>query len=121
MLNEAIEGMQFEAYINKNSIVFIDFWAEWCAPCKAFAKVYEAIAKEYPDIQFAKVNIEEEQELSDSLQIRSIPHLMIFKEGILIYSEAGSMPESTLKDLVKQAIAADVTEIKEKIAKGELE
>lgn len=120
MLNPALQGSQFEAFIHKHSIVFVDFWAEWCEPCKVFAKVYEAIAQEYPDIQFAKVNIEDELELSDNLQIRSIPHLMIFKEGILIYSEAGAMPQSILKDLVKQAIAVDVSEIKEKIDKGEL-
>ncbi|KTD22812.1 thioredoxin [Legionella lansingensis] len=111
---------QFEELIENNKLVFIDFWAEWCAPCKQFAKIYEKIAKENPLIQFTKVNIEEESELAETFQIRSIPHLIIFKEGIVIYSEAGSMPESVLNDLVKQALNADVSDIRAKIDKGEL-
>ncbi len=107
-----INGEKFEALINNNEIVFIDFWASWCAPCKQFAHVYERVAGSYKNIYFAKVNIEEESELADIFQIRSIPHLMVFKQGIVIYSEAGSMPESTLKELVEQALAADVSEIK---------
>ena len=108
----SINGEKFEALINNNEIVFIDFWASWCAPCKQFAHVYERVAGSYKNIYFAKVNIEEESELADIFQIRSIPHLMVFKQGIVIYSEAGSMPESTLKELVEQALAADVSEIK---------
>ena len=111
----SINGEKFEALINNNEIVFIDFWASWCAPCKQFAHVYERVAGSYKNIYFAKVNIEEESELADIFQIRSIPHLMVFKQGIVIYSEAGSMPESTLKELVEQALAADVSEIKAKL------
>ncbi|MBA2656179.1 MAG: thioredoxin [Tatlockia sp.] len=110
---------QFDTMIATHELVFVDFWAEWCAPCKQFARVYEHVAKENPSINFTKVNIEEETELAENLQIRSIPHLMIFKQGILIYSEAGAMPESTLKDLVNQAITVDVTEIRAKIDKEE--
>ena len=108
----SLTGDKFEALIDNNDIVFIDFWASWCAPCKQFAHVYERVAKSYKNIIFTKVNIEEESELADVFQIRSIPHLMVFKQGIAIYSEAGSMPESTLKELVEQAYAADVSEIK---------
>ena|SRR5436190_1010231 len=115
-----IESEQFEDLLKNNEIVLIDFWAEWCAPCKQFATVYERVADQNPTLKLAKVNIEEETELADSLQIRSIPHLMIFKQGILIYSEAGSIPESILKDLVQQAINADVSEIRAKIDKGEI-
>ena len=110
----------FDNTIKTNEIVFVDFWAEWCAPCKQFARVYEQVAEQNPTIKFTKVNIEEEVELAESFQIRSIPHLMVFKQGILIYSEAGSMPESTLKDLVNQALSVDVSEIREKIDKGEI-
>lgn len=117
----AVNGEQFESLILDNDLVFVDFWATWCAPCKQFAQVYEKVAQKYPDVIFAKVNIEEEQEMAEAFQIRSIPHLMIFKKGIAIYSEAGSMPESTLKELVEQAQAVDINKIKEEMEKGESE
>ena len=120
MPTNSMKAKEFEAIINSSELVFVDFWAEWCAPCKQFASVYERVAEQNPLIKFTKVNIEEESELADSLEIRSIPHLMVFKQGILIYSEAGSMPESVFKDLVSQALNADVSEICEKIEKGEL-
>ena len=108
----SISNEQFESLIKDNEIVFIDFWASWCAPCKQFAHVYEKVAGLYERIVFAKINIEEESALAETFQIRSIPHLMVFKQGIVIYSEAGSMPESTLKELVQQAMDADVSEIR---------
>lgn len=116
---QAVTSDQFELLIYKNEIVFIDFWAEWCAPCKQFAAVYEKVAGQYKKVMFASINIEQESELADTFNIRSIPHLMVFKHGIAIYSEAGSMPESTLKELVQQAIDADVSDIKAQLEKGE--
>ncbi|WP_019217104.1 thioredoxin family protein [Legionella tunisiensis] len=115
-----IKTDQFEGLLANHEIVFIDFWAEWCVPCKQFAMVYEKVAEQNKTVEFAKVNIEEEAELAEIFQIRSIPHLMIFKQGIAIYSEAGSMPESTLKELVQQAVSVDVSEIRAKIDKGEI-
>lgn len=106
---------EFESLINDHELVFIDFWAEWCAPCKQFSRVYEQVADQFPSIIFATVNIEEQKELADVFEIRSIPHLMVFKEGIVIYSEAGSMPESTLKELAQQALDADISEIRKQI------
>lgn len=111
-LIQSISNEQFESLIKDNDIVFIDFWASWCAPCKQFAHVYEKVAGLYEPIVFAKINIEEESALAETFQIRSIPHLMVFKQGIVIYSEAGSMPESTLKELAQQAMDADVSEIR---------
>ena len=118
---KSLTSDQFETYIQKNDIVFIDFWASWCAPCRQFAHVYEKVSTQHPSIAFAKINIEEEHELAETFQIRSIPHLMVFKQGIVIYSEAGSMPESTLNELVQQAIEADVSKIREELDKDKRE
>ncbi|CEK10920.1 thioredoxin family protein [Legionella hackeliae] len=117
MVLHELKTKEFEEFIEKNELVFVDFWAEWCAPCKEFGRVYQLVAEQYPAIKFAKLDIEKEPELSEIFQIRSIPHLMVFKEGIAIYSEAGSMPESVLKDLVEQAIKVDVSEIRAQIEK----
>ncbi len=115
MTTENLKAEQFEDCIKKNEIVLVDFWAEWCAPCKQFSTVYEQVSEEYKTIKFTKVNIETEAELAEAFQIRSIPHLMIFKQKIAIYSEAGSMPESILRELVEQALVADVSEIVDKL------
>lgn len=100
----------FEACLSENTIVFVDFWASWCAPCKQFGAVYEKVSASFPQVHFASVNIEEQPALAEWFEIRSIPHLVVFKEGIAIYSEAGSMPESTLVELVEQALVVDVSE-----------
>lgn len=97
---------EFETFIQAHELIFLDFWAPWCAPCLAFAKVYEEVAKKYPAIVFAKLNIEESPALSDSLEIRTIPHLLIIKKGVVIYSESGSMPVSRLCELADQALVA---------------
>jgi len=114
-LTVELTGEQFESFIKNNEIVFIDYWAKWCAPCRNFARVYEKVAGQHQSVKFAKVNIEKETDLAEAFQIRTIPHVMAFKEGIAIYSEAGSMPESTLTELVEQAKAADVSEIRSKL------
>lgn len=101
-------GEQLEALVNKGGIVFVDFWAEWCAPCKQFGVIYERVAADIPDVDFAKVNVELHPELSQPFQIQSIPHLVVFKDGVIIYSETGSMPESALRELVKQAQVVDI-------------
>lgn len=111
MPSQNITSAQFESLIDDNELVFVDFWAAWCAPCKQFSHIYEVVAEQFPSIVFAKVNIEEQQELADLFEIRSIPHLMVLKKGIIIYSDAGSMPESTLKELAQQALDVDVSEI----------
>lgn len=106
-----LKSADFEDLIKKHDLVCVDFWASFCAPCKEFSNIYQEAAARYPLICFAKVNIEQESELSNLFHIQSIPHLMVFKQGIAIYSESGSMPLSVLLDLVEQAIAADVTDL----------
>jgi adenylate kinase len=112
-LVQPIQAAQFENLLTEEGIVFVDFWAPWCVPCKQFKEIYAAVSAQYPDIFFGSVNIEQEPALADLFELRSIPHLMVFKQGIAIYSESGSMPESTLKELVEQALVVDVATVKE--------
>ncbi|WP_028387619.1 thioredoxin family protein [Legionella fairfieldensis] len=118
-MSPAIKAAQFEACLKNNEIVFINFWAERCDLCKQFTDVYERVAEENPSLKFVQVNIEREAELAESLFIHSIPHLMIFKQGILVYSETGLIQESLLKDLVRQVKNLDVSEIRVQIDKGD--
>ena len=113
MTVQSVQAEQFESIIQNNEIIFCDFWAPWCAPCKVFGSIYERVAAQFESVLFVTVNIEEESVLADMFHIQSIPHLMVFKQGIAIYSDAGSMPESTLKELVQQALDADVSGIKD--------
>lgn len=117
MMNNLVvlNSCNLEEYLKNNKILLIDWWAQWCAPCKQFAVIYEKIVSMYPEIIFGKVDIEQEAELAEAFHIRSIPHLMIFKDEIAIYSESGIIPESTLKELIEQALVADVSEIRSKM------
>ena len=112
-----LTAANFNETVENNQIVLIDFWAEWCAPCKSFAPIYEKAAGDYPDLVFGKVNTEEEQELAGHFQIRSIPTTTILKEGIIVFSQPGLMPEEALKDIVEQVIALDMDMVREEIAK----
>ena len=112
-LVKPIQTTEFETLVEKQPILFVDFWAPWCVPCKQFKDIYANISAQYPDIFFGSVNIEEEPALGELFELRSIPHLMVFKQGIAIYSESGTMPESTLKELVEQAVAVDVGGVRE--------
>jgi len=106
----------FEQTITDNSFVIIDFWAPWCGPCKGFAPVYEELSEKYPDIVFAKVNTEEQQQLAGSFNIRSIPTLMIFRDQIILFSEAGALQSSMLEDVISQASALDMDKVREEVA-----
>lgn len=106
----------FEETVTSDGITFVDFWAEWCGPCKMFAPVFEQTADENPDVTFAKVDTEAEQQLAGSLGIMSIPTLMIFRDGVQLFAQPGALPKSALDDLLKQVRALDMDEIKAKIA-----
>ena len=101
--------------INDNPFVIIDFWAPWCGPCQSFAPVYEQISEKYPDIVFAKVNTEEEQEIAAQFNIRSIPTLMIFRDQIIIYAEPGALPAQTFEQLIEQARALDMDDVRKQV------
>ncbi len=111
----------FEDTIAKDGMVFLDFWAEWCGPCKSFGPVFEEASEKYPDATFAKIDTEVEQELSGALNIRSIPTLMAFRDGILVFSQPGALPASALEDLIGQVQELDMDEIRAKIAEQEAE
>lgn len=119
MTTIALTEANFEQVIDNNAIVFVDFWAQWCGPCLSFAPIYERVAKEFPEIIFAKVDIEHETEISSAFQIRSIPLLMVFKERIVVFSQSGVLPEPALRDLVQQAKVVDISAVKAEIAKQE--
>lgn len=107
----------FKETIDNNDVVLIDFWASWCGPCKMFEPIYEEASEKYPDIVFAKVNTEEEQELAAMFQIRSIPTLMIFREQIVIFAQPGMLPASALEEVIQKAKDLDMNMVREEIAK----
>ena len=111
----------FEDTITNNDIVMIDFWAPWCGPCKSFAPIYEAVSEKHDDVVFAKVNTEDEQELAASFQIRSIPTLMIMREKIVIFSQAGMLPENALQEIIGKTKELDMDVVRSDIEKQQAE
>ncbi len=105
----------FEETINRDGVVLVDFWAEWCGPCKSFGPVFEATSEENPDTIFAKVDTEAEQDLSGALGIQSIPTVMIFRDGIQVFSQPGALPKDALDDLLVQVNGLDMDEVRKEV------
>jgi len=106
----------FEQVVTGNDVVIVDFWAPWCAPCRAFAPTFEQASEQHADVVFAKVNTEEEQEVAGAFNIRSIPTLMVFREKVILYSEAGSLPAQVLEQVITQAKGVDMSVVHREIA-----
>ncbi len=109
-LKNAIEG---------GGLVLVDFWAPWCGPCRMFGPIFERVAGKHPGARFLKVNTDVEQGVSMGLGIQSIPTLMVFRDGVLLYREAGALPEAALEDLIQQAEGLDMEEVHRQIAQEE--
>ena len=106
----------FEKLVLESQVVLVDFWAEWCGPCKMFGPVFEAASEKHPDVIFAKVDTEAEQSLAGAAGITSIPTLMAFRDGVLLYREAGALPAPSLEELITSIKGVDMEDIHKQIA-----
>src|SRR5436305_13819406 len=117
MATIALGMNDFKAAVEKGGILFIDWWAPWCGPCRAFAPVYEKVAEANPDVVFAKINTDEEQELSAAVNIRSIPTLMVFRDKVLLFAQPGSLPQNLLDEILRKLRDLDMEQVRAEIAK----
>ena len=111
-----LDSASFEKTIQDNDFVIVDFWAPWCGPCRSFAPIYDKVSQDFDDIVFGKVNTEEQQQIAAHFQIRSIPTLMIFRDQIIIFSQAGALPEGSFRDLLTKAKELDMADVRRQIA-----
>jgi len=119
MATIALTKDNFEQIVNGNEMVLVDFWAPWCGPCKGFAPVFEASSEKHADIVFGKVNTDDEQDLAASFNIRSIPTLMLFREKVILFSQAGALPGSALEQVINQGRDIDMAMVHKEIADRE--
>lgn len=106
----------FEKFITQNDMIIFDFWAEWCGPCKQFGPVFEAAAEQHPNIMFAKVNVEEEPELANRFQVRSIPTLAFMREKVMVYANPGALPASNFEQGIQEMLNLDMKKVHADVA-----
>ena len=109
----------FEQVVTGNPMVIVDYWAPWCGPCRGFAPVFEKVAEANPDVVFAKVNTDEEQEIAAHFQIRSIPTLMVFKDPVIVFSQPGALPQGAFEQVVEKTKSLDMEMVRKQIAEQE--
>jgi thioredoxin len=116
MATIALTKDNFEDTVTKNDMVIVDFWASWCGPCRSFEPVFEAASEKYPEVVFGKVDSDQQRELAGTFNIRSIPFLMVFREQIILFAEAGALPPQALEAVIQQARALDMGEVRKHLA-----
>jgi thioredoxin 1 len=116
-----LTGENFETSVEENDVLFVDFWASWCGPCRQFAPTYEAASEANPDLAFGSVNTEEQHALAAAAQVSSIPTLMVFREGILVFSQAGALPPPALDQLITAVRDLDMDDVRRQIAAQQAE